>query len=437
MERSQRAEDNHALEVAVAHANEIGCPVVVGVGCDPGDHALGERAWRFMLEGLRETAATLAARRIRFVARLGSPPEVALSLAADARLLVCDRGHLRRQRGWRERVAAEAGCPVLEVEADAIVPVEAASDRAEVAARTFRPRVRRELDRWLELPLEQPVRVVGDTLADLPSLALDSPPALAREVSSGRGPSPVSAWHPGGARAARQRLERFLADGLARYAIERARLPGRAGSELSMYLRFGQLSPVRVAFETRRAGARDAAHAAGADAFLEQLLVRRELALNFVTFTAAYDRYEGLPAWARATLDAHRSDHREGGVTEERLVGAETDDPAFNAAMLELRETGSMHPHMRMYWGKRLLAWARSPEEGFERTLRLNDRYFLDGRDPNSYANVGWCYGLHDRPFPERPVFGKVRSMTAAGLARKHDPAGYVAEVRCRLERPH
>lgn len=435
MERSQRAEDNHALEVAVAHANALGCPVVVAVGCDPGDRELGERAYRFMLEGLRETEAALTARGVRFVARLGSPPDVALALAADARVLICDRGHLRHQRAWRARVATEAGCPVLEVETDAVVPVEAASDRAEVAARTFRPRVRRELDRWLELPLAVPVREGGAALEDLPSLALDDPAALARELSAGRGPSAASAWHPGGAREAMARLQRFLADGLPRYAQERSRVPGHAGSELSMYLRHGHLSPLRVAFEVRRAGARDAAGRAGAEAFLEQLVVRRELAINYVSFTDGYDRFEALPAWARATLDDHRSDPREGDMTEERLVAAETHDAAFNAAMLELRETGSMHPYMRMYWGKRLLAWSRTPEEGFERTLRLNNRYFLDGRDPNSYANVAWCYGLHDRPFPERPVFGKVRSMTAGGLARKHDPEGYVADVGRRLDR--
>ncbi|MEJ2290203.1 MAG: deoxyribodipyrimidine photo-lyase, partial [Deinococcales bacterium] len=401
MEQSQRSQDNHALEAAVASANELGCPVVVVFALDPDDPGVSERTLCFVLEGLVETTAALRDRGIWPVVRVGSPPDVALALAAEARLLVTDRGYLRHQRRWRDQVAERATCPVVEVEADAVVPVDVASSRLEVAARTFRPRVMPLIERFLELPEPQAVRVRADGWTDLSSQPIDTPARLARELSRGRGPAAVSAHHHGGTRAARARLERFVSQRLPRYAQERSAVPSRSTSELSMYLHFGQLSPLRLAFEVRAAGRRvgslaggasGAGAADGADAFLEQLVVRRELALNLVTNQPAYDRYEAIPAWARATLDEHRADPREAVYDEARLVAAETDDPYWNAAMLELRESGSMHPHMRMYWGKRLLAWGADPRQAFERALRLNDRYFLDGRDPNSYANVGWCF---------------------------------------------
>ena len=158
--------------------------------------------------------------------------------------------------------------------------------------------------------------------------------------------------------------------------------------------------------------------------------MRRELACNFVHFTPGYDAYACIPAWAQKTLAEHTRDPRPGAYTAERIENAETGDPYWNAAMAEMRCTGFMHSHMRMYWGKKILEWSRSPAEGFALTLRLNNRYFLDGRDPNSYAGVGWVYGVHDRPWPERPVYGKVRSMTAGGLERKCDIRAYVETIR-------
>ncbi len=443
MDQSQRAEDNHALETAVAYGNELRRPVVSVFVLDPDEPGATERTLGFVLEGLVETTAALRARGILPVVRIGSRPETVLALAEEACLVVTDRGYLRDQVRWRAQVVERAPCPVVEVEADAVVPVEAASSRLEVGARTLRPRLVPQIGRFLALPEPRAVRVRADGWTGLASQPVDAPARLARELSRGRGPGPVSAHHRGGARAGRARLARFVTERLPRYATLRGKVPFRSSSELSMYLHFGQLSPLRVAWEVRAAGRRGVAASqgaadlsAGVDAYLEQLVVRRELALNLVTFQPAYDRYDAIPAWARATLDEHRDDPREGKYDEECLVAAQTDDAYWNAAMLELRETGSMHPHMRMYWGKRLLAWGADPRQAFEQILRLNDRFFLDGRDANSYANVGWCFGLHDRPFPERAVFGKVRSMTAAGLKRKHDPDAYVDEVERRVGAP-
>jgi len=165
------------------------------------------------------------------------------------------------------------------------------------------------------------------------------------------------------------------------------------------------------------------------DAFLEELIVRRELAINFVEHTSDYDRYACLPDWARQTLDEHRDDERDHVYTRKQLEAADTHDRYWNAAMREMVETGYMHNYMRMYWGKKILEWSNTPEHAFRTTLALNNKYFLDGRDASSYANVAWCFGLHDRSWTERPVFGKVRYMNDRGLERKFDVDGYIARV--------
>ena len=178
--------------------------------------------------------------------------------------------------------------------------------------------------------------------------------------------------------------------------------------------------------------------AAGAPAddvagFVEELVVRRELAANFVRYEPDYDRYAALPDWARTTLDAHRDDEREPRYTATELEEGRTHDQAWNAAMAEIRATGYLHNHMRMYWGKQILRWTTSPEHAFATALALNNRYFLDGRDCSSYANIAWLFGLHDQAFAERPVGGKTRVMTRSGLDRKFDVSAWLDDVRARL----
>ena len=195
---------------------------------------------------------------------------------------------------------------------------------------------------------------------------------------------------------------------------------------MSKYLHFGQISPVALAMKVRETarGSRDDRHA-----YIEELMVRRELACNFVHQRPDYDAFTCLPDWARQTLDQHRHDARPYLYDREQLEAASTHDPYWNAAMREMRHTGYMHNYMRMYWGKKILEWSASPEEAYANALALNNKYFIDGRDPNSFANVGWIFGLHDRPWQERAVFGKVRYMNAAGLKRKCDIEGYVRKV--------
>jgi deoxyribodipyrimidine photo-lyase len=429
MQQSQRARGNHALEQAVLRANQLGLPVLVGFGLTPGYPEANLRHYRFLLEGLRETAASLAARGIGFALRLGQPDEVALALAADAAAAVCDRGYLRHQRAWRRRFCDEAPCEVIEVEADAVVPVERASSKAEIAARTLRPKIHALWQRYL-VPV--PTLEVAHRFRDRRTHGLDPEDLAGVEATLDvdRSVAPLSRLFPGGSAAAFARLERFVARGLAGYGGDRARPDDDSVSRLSPYLHFGQIGPVDVAL-----AARTARGVAGADrdSFLEELVVRRELAQNFCWYVEDYDRFAAVPGWARATLHAHEPDPRPGRYDARTLEAAGSADAVWNAAMREMIHTGYLHNRLRMYWGKKILEWQRHPEDAHRLALMLNNKYFLDGRDPSSYANVAWIFGVHDRPFGERPVFGNVRSMTAAGLTRKMKVDDYLAAADARI----
>jgi deoxyribodipyrimidine photo-lyase len=421
MQQSQRAIFNPALEVAIAAADRLRLPLVVAFGLlDTLPHAKA-RHYAFMLEGLAETAAALRERGIAFVIRRGSPDEVVLGLAGQAALIVCDRGYLRAQRAWRQNVARAAGRRVLQVEGDVVVPAALASDRQETGARTLRPRIARLRERFL-VPLRRARPLVAARRLRLTSdVDLDAIPRTLRALGIDHSVAPVTAF-PGGYQAARRRLKRFVARGLSRYVGARARPGEPQVSTLSPYLHFGQISPVEIALAVRAARA----PAADRDSYLEELIVRRELAANFVLSNSRYDCFESLPGWAQRTLALHARDTRAHTYDFEQLAAARTHDPYWNAAMQEMRLTGFMHNYMRMYWGKKVLEWSATPQQGYATLLRLNNSYFLDGRDASSYANVGWVFGLHDRPWPERPIFGNVRYMNAAGLKRKTDIDVYV-----------
>lgn len=426
MQQSQRAHDNPALETAIFRANRLNLPVrVVFVLTDRYPEA-NLRHYRFMLEGLAQTQEQLTRRRIGMQVIKSDDPRAALApMIKKAALLVCDVGYTRHQRNWRQTVSQSCPCSVLAVEGDVVVPVAVTSAKAEYAARTIRPKIHRHLERFLvSCPRYRPKHPSDENswsgldLADIDGIleGLD----LDRSVPA------VTIFFKGGPEEARKHLQAFISHRLARYTRNRNQPQTDDISHMSLYLHFGQISPVALALAIRDAstgGQEDR------DAYLEELIVRRELAVNFVHYTPDYDQYTCLPAWARKSLSEHAADKRPVVYDRQALETGQTHDPYWNAAMAEMRATGFMHNYMRMYWGKKVLEWTPSPREAYETLLFLNNRYFVDGRDPNSFAGVGWAFGLHDRAWFQRDIFGKVRYMAASGLERKCDIQAYVQKV--------
>jgi len=427
MQQSQRAGFNPALEFAIEEANARDRPVLVCFGLTDGATGYPEanaRHYAFMLEGLAEAERELRRRGIAFAIRKGAPDAVADAFGREAVLIVCDRGYLKPQKAWRASLAASADRRVVQVEGDVVVPVETASGKHEVAARTLRPKLHRVWEEYL-VPLEaRPVRRPADGLAPASDVDLSEPRVALDALTVDRSVPPVKRFI-GGTSQARARLEKYLGKPFASYATNRGLPEAGAASHMSPYLHFGQIAPLEIALAVRASQTGDPADKA---AYLEELIVRRELAMNHVFYDESYDRYDTVPAWARKTLEEHRADPRPDLYTREQLERGETRDRHWNASMKEMRETGYMHNHMRMYWGKKILEWSPTPQEAFETTLRINNRFFLDGRDANSFTNVAWLFGLHDRPFFRRPVVGVVRSMGQASL-KKFEADGYIRDV--------
>jgi deoxyribodipyrimidine photo-lyase len=422
MQASQRGEDNHALEHAICRANQLNLPVVACFGLAEDYPDANERHFAFLLEGLAETRQTLAERGVCLVVARRSPVELVESLVDRATLVVCDRGYLRHQVQWRRQVARLA-VRVVQVESDVVVPVEAASNKQEYAARTLRPRHQKLWDAFLQpVPRYELNRdCLGWDLGGIETIDVDT---ILGQLRIDRSVARTEAYR-GGASRAQGLLGAFVRHKLADYAEHRSDPSLHIESDMSPYLHFGQISPIRVALAIRDADAPQHAK----DAYLEELLIRRELAINFVTFCREYDSYKAIPGWARTTLRAHKRDAREYVYTKKQFEQAGTHDPYWNAAMTEMIKTGKMHNYMRMYWGKKIIEWTNTPQTAWRWMLEWNNKYFLDGRDPASYANVAWCFGLHDRPWRERAVFGTVRYLSAGGLERKFDIQSYCDQV--------
>jgi deoxyribodipyrimidine photo-lyase len=421
MQASQRAEYNHALEYAIAQGNERRQPVVVFFGLTERFPEANERHYAFMMEGLREVKQSLEKRGVPMVVLRESPETGAVRLARKASLVIADRGYLRIQRQWRDVVAAQIDGPLLQVESDVIVPVEEASPKEEYAAATIRPKIHKQLGRFL-VPLRPAVPAVKSLSLDIESLDIrDIDKAISR-LNIDRTVPRLRSFH-GGTEAAKKHLKVFLDKKLDDFPERRNDPTLNYLSQLSPYLHFGQISPLFIVLKALETGS------PGTEAFLEELVVRRELSMNFVFYNGRYDSYESVPEWARKTLKNHQKDRRPYIYNLGELEQGRTHDPYWNAAQKEMVVRGKMHGYMRMYWGKKILEWSKSPEGAFRTALYLNNKYELDGRDPNGFAGVAWCFGKHDRPWGERPVFGNVRYMNDNGLKRKFDADEYVKKM--------
>lgn len=427
MQSAQRTEENPALEFAVQRANELALPLVVAFILTPDYPEANLRHYTFMVEGLFESMTLLRMRGALPRLELGFPPDGILRLSEGAAEIVVDRGYLRHLKAWYGEVAEKCGTRLWQVETEAAVPVELASEKLEYAARTLRPRIHRYLDEFTVRLLPSALATASDHL-DLEgfSAAGLEPAEFLRSFPIDRSVKPVGRFFQGGQRRAKELFDDFLESRLTQYESGRNQPHMGFTSTMSPYLHFGMVSPLYLLTELVGRGEYGSENGAS---YIEELVVRRGLSFNFVNFENCYDSFRCLPGWAARTLAHHASDPRPFVLCRENLEAAETPDPYWNAAQVEMVETGYMHNYMRMYWGKKILEWSVSPEEAFQTTLYLNNKYLLDGRDPASFANVAWVYGVHDRAWPERAVYGKVRCMMASGLERKSDPAAYLKKI--------
>ncbi|MCS7199537.1 MAG: deoxyribodipyrimidine photo-lyase [Caldimicrobium sp.] len=425
MEASQRASHNHALETALFLANQIKVPLLVYFGLTDRYRYSNARYYKFMLEGIVTVRKKLLKRRIGFIILREDPPDGAIKLAKRACLLVFDRGYLRHQRTWRNKVIQNTELPILEVEGEVVLPIEFVSTKEVSYARVLRPRIYKYLPYFLEtLPtLEPKVPFQGD-ISD--NWERETPEEYLESLNIDKSVTPVE-YYLGGEDEAHKRLEVFVQERLFRYARYRSDPGMKVTSELSPYLRFGQISPTQILKRVLQVYPLEDVNVSS---FVNELVVWRELARNYAWFNTFYNQYEGLPKWARATLDLHAKDPREYLYDVEDLERANTHDPYWNSAQRELLTKGTIHNYMRMYWCKKLLEWTEHPRVAFDIACYLNDKYALDGRDPNGYSGISWCFGAFDRPFPEKPIFGKVRKMGASSLLSKPNLQLYLEKFK-------
>ncbi|HUX53982.1 MAG TPA: deoxyribodipyrimidine photo-lyase [Williamwhitmania sp.] len=416
MSRDQRFNDNWALLYCQKVAAEMNTHVEVVFCLAPSFLDASLRSYDFMIAGLKELERGLEGFHIPFHLLLGQPEEQISNFIEchKAALLVTDFDPLRIKQQWLGDVVAKVTIPVITVDAHNIVPCWLASSKQEFGAYTLRPKLNRLLPNFLtEFPQLQVQEYSCPRIKNSwDAIHLNStinPPALV--------------WIKPGEKAAKQMLDSFITKRLNGYA-EKRNLPELSWlSHLSPYLHFGMLSAQRVALEIQKSEAL----AIDKESFLEELIVRRELADNFCYYNKNYDSFLGLPSWAQASLNQHRQDERDYTYPLEVFGKAKTHDPLWNAAQKEMGCKGKMHGYMRMYWAKKILEWTSSPEEALEIAIYLNDTYSLDGRDPNGYAGIAWAIGgVHDRAWFERPVFGKIRYMNFNGAKRKFDVEAYI-----------
>ncbi len=423
MSRDQRIRDNWALIFALQAARTREAPLLVVFCLVPRFLNATDRAYGFMLRGLRELEAGLLERGVPFHLVTGEPGKAVPQFVAEHRagILVTDFDPLRVKRQWKEAVAQNITIPFYEVDAHNVIPCWLASPKQEFAARTLRIKIGRVLEDCLDAfpewdrPLVRQGSRTDETDWAMAEKSVQDVPAAA----------PATGFEAGET-AAHAALHRFLKDKLPHYHQRRNDPLQDGQSGLSPYLHFGQLSAQRAALAVRQAGA----PAKAKDAFLEELIVRRELSDNYCFYNPDYDTFKGFPAWAQETLNRHRDDVRAYRYALPQFEAAATHDALWNAAQTEMMRTGKMHGYLRMYWAKKILEWSETPEEALRIAIHLNDKYELDGRDPNGYAGCAWSIGgVHDRAWPTRPVFGKIRYMNERGCRSKFDVDAYIEKI--------
>jgi deoxyribodipyrimidine photo-lyase len=457
---ARRTRHNFALDRAVAHARELKLPLVVFEPLRCGYQWASDRFHAFVLQGMRDNARALAKTRALYYPFVERTPDqgkgLLKRLADDAAVVVTDdfpAFFLPRMIEAAGRVLDDVSLEA--VDSNGLLPLSA-TDRVFTTAASFRRFLHKALPDLLaenSFPSANPfegTRLVPKTT--LPAAVLKKWPSASDLFEEDLAHANLPIDHGvgavatrGGQSAAGRVLEQFLDDRLARYADDRNEPdPARdASSGLSPYLHFGHLSAhevfstlmTRERWTTRQirpkaVGRREGwwGTSAAAESFLDELITWREIGINMCHLRDDYDRYESLPAWARATLEKHARDRRKHRYTAEQFESGETHDPLWNAAQHQLVREGRMHNYLRMLWGKKILEWSPSPRAALKTMVHLNNKYALDGRDPNSYSGIFWVLGRYDRPWgPEREIFGTIRYMSSENTARKLRVKNYIA----------
>jgi deoxyribodipyrimidine photo-lyase len=376
-----------------------------------------------MLRGLKEVEQSLERYKIPFFLLSGLPSHEVSSFVKKNGVgtLVTDFSPLRIHLKWKTDVAKHLQIPFHEVDAHNIVPCRVVSDKREYAAATIRPKIHRSLDTFLD----QFPAVSTNRFRWKGNVKPTDWKRIRKGLKIDTTVKPVD-WLIPGEEAAHRVLAKFIKEKLERYGVNRNNPSDPVQSDLSPYLHFGQIAAQRVSLEVIRHTPPGKAQ----NAFLEELVVRRELSDNFCLHTADYDSVAAFPSWAMKTLNDHKTDKRTYTYSRVQLERASTRDPLWNAAQWEMVRTGKMHGYMRMYWAKKILEWTSTPERAMHIAIYLNDKYELDGRDPNGYAGIAWSIGgVHDRAWGERSIFGKVRYMSYEGCKRKFDIDQYMTTV--------
>jgi deoxyribodipyrimidine photo-lyase len=426
MQRAQRALDNSALDLAVNVANALRQPVVIFFAPVPYYPSANLRHYAFLSQGISDIANRARKRGIGFVLR--RYPEHSLAKFCDearASIVIGDENPLRDPRHWRELAAKKLSVPLWTVDADVIVPSKLL-EKEQYAARIIRPRLQQRLEQFSALPENSWAKVEWQTPRGLTALPDDG----SIDITEGwndldRSVKPVDSFR-GGTSEALRLLDEFVQRKLAHYPENHSKPEIDGTSRLSPFLHFGHIGPHTVMHAVQKA---KAPHVAKED-FINQFLTWRELAINFVHFNPVYDSIESAPDWAHKTLAAHARDTRPFLYTREQFESAQTHDELWNAAQSQGLHAGWMHNYMRMYWAKKILEWSPSPAVAWQTALYLNDKYFLDGRDPDGYAGVAWAIGgKFDRPWFDRPIFGTIRWMSGDAARKKFDARKYIAQM--------
>ena len=411
MSRDQRVHDNWALIFAQKLALEKSNRLVVVFNLVPDFLDATIRQYGFMLKGLQEVELELQKFNISFFLLLGKPEEQIPKFLKKngASILVSDFDPLKIKRIWKRDVAKKISIPFYEVDAHNIVPCLHVSQKLEFAAYTIRPKIHKALVEFMdEFPT---IKKMNKNEIQSENIDWDKTKKTLKINSDVKEVD----WIKPGETEALKFLKNFINNKLKNYNNFRNDPTKDGQSNLSPYLHFGQVSAQRVALETERVDGSEESK----KSFLEELIVRRELSDNFCYFNKSYDSFDGFHDWAKTSLNLHRKDEREFVYRLKQFEQAKTHEDLWNAAQKEMITTGKMHGYMRMYWAKKILEWTKSPEEALKIAIYLNDKYELDGRDPNGYTGIAWSIGgVHDRAWFERPIYGKIRYMNRNGAAK-------------------